>query len=157
MTGNFYCYYIIFSDKYIKLFLIFKCQSHFRDWYTLYNSMSVITQRTVTQNTGRSACYCWQPQHQSRVSKVNPLLNWYCLITETLTSRNWITSLLTIIITKPRIRFGCWNIKTMFEGARLATIYKEMQNFKLSFLGLSETLSEGSGCYSYLLIHSGTT
>lgn len=39
---------------------------------------------------------------------------------------------------KQRNRFGCWNVRTMQEGTRFTQIVKEMQNYNISVLGLSE-------------------
>ena len=52
---------------------------------------------------------------------------------------------MTFIGTKKRTRVGFWNIRTMLEASRLSQALKEMKNYKLDLLGLSEMKWPGSG------------
>lgn len=44
-----------------------------------------------------------------------------------------------ILSIREPIKFGAWNVRTMYEGGRSAVIAKEMRNYNLEILGLSET------------------
>jgi hypothetical protein len=46
---------------------------------------------------------------------------------------------------KKRTRIGFWNIRTMLEASKLSQVVKEMTNYKLDLLGLSEMRWCGSG------------
>ena len=50
-----------------------------------------------------------------------------------------------ILGTKSSIRLGSWNVRTMFQAGKTEIIMKEMQNYKVEILGLSETRWLGSG------------
>lgn len=67
-------------------------------------------------------------------------------------------STMTTFGSKSRTRFGCWN-KTMMEPAQLAQVTREINNYKLTFLGLNETRWNGPGEFTTtngeLLIYSG--
>jgi hypothetical protein len=56
--------------------------------------------------------------------------------------RNTTTSLLG---PKTQIRLGTWNVRTMYETSRLAQVLKEMDNYQLDILGVSECRWTGSG------------
>jgi exonuclease III len=62
---------------------------------------------------------------------------------------------------KKRTRIGLWNMRTMFEASRLRQVLKEIMEYKLDLLGLSETRWHGSGelttATGELLIYSGRT
>ena len=66
---------------------------------------------------------------------------------------------MTTIGMKNRTRIGFWNIRTMLEASKLSQVLKEMTNYKLDLLGLSETRWNGSGelttATGELLIYSG--
>ena len=42
-------------------------------------------------------------------------------------------------------RVGCWNVRTLYQTGRLAQVVKEMTNYSISLLGLSETRWTGTG------------
>jgi hypothetical protein len=46
---------------------------------------------------------------------------------------------------KKRTRIGYWNIRTMLESSGLSQVLKEMANYKLDLLGLSEKRWRGRG------------
>jgi hypothetical protein len=46
---------------------------------------------------------------------------------------------------KKRTSVGFWNIRTMLEASRLSQVLKEMTNYKLDLLGLSDRRWSGSG------------
>ena len=50
-----------------------------------------------------------------------------------------------ILGTKSSIRLGSWNVRTMFQAGKTEIIIKEMLNYKVEILGLSETRWIGSG------------
>lgn len=52
------------------------------------------------------------------------------------------TSLLDV---KTKLRIGFWNVRTMFETAKTAQVVREMQNYKLHILGISESRWTGFG------------
>ena len=60
---------------------------------------------------------------------------------------------------KKRTRIGFWNIRTLLEASRLNQVIKEMTEYKLDLLGLSETRWRGSGEFvtatGELLVYSG--
>lgn len=60
---------------------------------------------------------------------------------------------------RKRTRVGFWNVKTMLETSKLAQITKEMENYRIDVLGLSETRWNGVGEHvtagEELLIYSG--
>ncbi|KAJ4430487.1 hypothetical protein ANN_22703 [Periplaneta americana] len=66
--------------------------------------------------------------------------------------------MMTTLNLKTRTKIGCWNVNTMREPSRLAQI-KEMKEYKLDILGLSETRWNGKGehvtAQGDLLIYSG--
>ena len=55
---------------------------------------------------------------------------------------------------KTKIKIGFWNVRTMYEAGKLATVIKEMNAYKLHLLGVSETRWTKSG---KLKISSGET
>jgi hypothetical protein len=70
------------------------------------------------------------------------------------------TALSTMTIgMKKRSSIGLWNLRTMLEASRLSQVLKEMTNYKLDLLGLSETRWSGSGeittATGELLLYSG--
>jgi hypothetical protein len=60
---------------------------------------------------------------------------------------------------KKKTRRGFWNMRTMLEASRLSQVLKEMTNYKLDLLGLSEMRWRGSGelvtVTGELLLYSG--
>lgn len=64
----------------------------------------------------------------------------------------------TTLGAKLRTRFGCWNIRTMSEPSRLSQVIREMNDYKLEFLELSETRWPEDGEHTSsgeLLLYSG--
>lgn len=53
--------------------------------------------------------------------------------------------MMTTLNLKTRTKIGSWNVNTMREPSRLAQIIKEMKEYKLDILGLSETRWNGKG------------
>ena len=39
---------------------------------------------------------------------------------------------------KKLIRIGCWNVRTMYDLGKLEQVYREMRNYNLDILGISE-------------------
>ena len=64
---------------------------------------------------------------------------------------------------KANCNIGTWNVQTMYSTSKTAQIVKEMGNYKLDILGISECRWTGSGKMntkndkgeSYTIIHSG--
>lgn len=48
------------------------------------------------------------------------------------------TNLLTTLNAKKRTRIGCWNVRTLLEASRLNQVDKEMSQYNIKVLGLSE-------------------
>jgi hypothetical protein len=57
------------------------------------------------------------------------------------------------------MRIGLWNVRTMMEASRLSQVIKEMTEYRLDLLGLSEIMWRKSGDFitstGELLIYSG--
>lgn len=63
----------------------------------------------------------------------------------------------TIFGMKKATRLGCWNVRTLNTSGKLKQVVKEMQNYKLEILGLSEvrwksfgSLTTQDGCFTFL-------
>ncbi|KAI8115934.1 LINE-1 reverse transcriptase like protein [Lucilia cuprina] len=101
----------------------------------------------------------WQPQIQDRMRKPNQLPILKETITETETNVNRSINLITTFSFKQRTRFESWNVRSLLEPAKLAHLCRELSNYNLLFMGLSETrwpdsaeLKTDNGC---TLIYSG--
>ena len=49
------------------------------------------------------------------------------------------STLRSLLSPKTNISIGTWNIRTMYEGGKAITVEKEMKEYNLQVLGLSET------------------
>ena len=65
----------------------------------------------------------------------------------------------TLLSTRKTINIGTWNVQTMYQTGKAAQIAKEMNNYKLSILGISETRWTKSGqkrlASGELILYSG--
>ena len=65
----------------------------------------------------------------------------------------------SILSTRNLLRIGCWNVRTMYETGKQAQVLKEMKNYKLHILGISECRWTGFGknvtSSGETIIHSG--
>ena len=108
---------------------------------------------------GRFGGYSWHSQHRTRAPQANPLWTLNQWIKETETRMNQAALSTATIGMKKRTRTGFWNIWTMLEPSRLSQVLREMANYKLDLLGLSETRWNGSGEFitalGELLLYSG--
>lgn len=50
-----------------------------------------------------------------------------------------------VLSTKTKLKFGFWNVRTMFEAGKLAQITSEMRRYNLNILGISEARWTDSG------------
>ena len=50
-----------------------------------------------------------------------------------------------VLNTKTKLKFGFWNVRTMFEAGKLAQITKEMRRYNLNILGISDARWTDSG------------
>ena len=60
----------------------------------------------------------------------------------------------SLVSPKQTLRFGCWNVRTMFEAGKLAQVVNEMGRYQLDILGVSEARWTGANKIRY---NSGTT
>lgn len=56
-----------------------------------------------------------------------------------------ITPKQSILSPKNIVKFGCWNVRTIYEPGKLAQVIKEMNEFHLEVLGISECRWTNSG------------
>ena len=60
---------------------------------------------------------------------------------------------------KTKLRFGCWNVKTLYQLGKTAQLCKEMDNYGISALGVSECRWTGIGKVTtqtgHVIIYSG--
>jgi exonuclease III len=59
-------------------------------------------------------------------------------VTETEVKQNWMEPLLMTFGTKQKMKIGFWNVRTLRESSKLKQVIKEMNNYKMDILGLSE-------------------
>lgn len=52
--------------------------------------------------------------------------------------RNRTGNLLTTLSNENRLRFGTWNVKTLYQAGKLAQASKILERYKLAFMGISE-------------------
>lgn len=80
--------------------------------------------------------------------------------TETRDINNQTDPTMTTFDLKTVTKIGFWNVKTIAEPPRLAQIAKEMENYRINILGVSETRWNGAGEHTLqqegsLLLYSG--
>lgn len=46
---------------------------------------------------------------------------------------------------KTKVRIGCWNVRTMYQIGKTAQVCREMENYKLDLVGISESRWTGMG------------
>ena len=55
------------------------------------------------------------------------------------------TSMRLMVHPKTKVRIGCWNVRTMYQLGKTAQVCREMVNYRLDLLGISECRWTGMG------------
>ena len=46
---------------------------------------------------------------------------------------------------KRKLKVGCWNLRTLYRAGKLAQLLREMENYSIDLLGVSEVRRTGAG------------
>ena len=46
---------------------------------------------------------------------------------------------------KCKLKVGCWNLRTVYQANKLAQLLREMENYNIDLLGVSEARRTGAG------------
>ena len=46
---------------------------------------------------------------------------------------------------KCKLKVGCWNLRTLYQANKLAQLLREMENYNIDLLGVTEARRTGAG------------